>query len=270
MFTKLDALRRAEELITDGTPASLRYACLQLRFCLELIAYDKLQAYSARVPPSLYAKWQPPQLFRALEQLEPGSTHDKVVQFVRQADDGSPAGEWKTLGIHRTVPIGALTKFYHKLGNFLHAPMPQPARGKPARAPSAEELGKIVEALRPAAECRFDGSMAAMFHFQCDCCEYEVVANSEGAASLGRAECLNPACGAVYRIYAADGQAERYELDATEFECLACGHPTAVENRLLDLGLTFRCTECGEEHELASRNWGYARSSELRRAREEC
>jgi hypothetical protein len=202
-----------------------------------------------------------------LEQLEPGSTHNKVVRIGRQTEPVEPAADLHVLGVHRTIPISVLTKLYHKLGSFLHVPMPRPDGTVPARLASREELSDIVETVRPAVESRFDGSLAELFHFQCERCEHEVVANAEGAACLGRMECLNPSCAAVYIVGAKDGRADTYLLDATDFDCLACSSPILVENRLLEAGHRFRCNTCAEEHELVQKHWSYGRSKELAAAR---
>jgi hypothetical protein len=52
----LDAAHRLPE---SGDSASLRYACLELRMCIEALAYDRLQAYLPEVPNSVMKKWTP-------------------------------------------------------------------------------------------------------------------------------------------------------------------------------------------------------------------
>lgn len=267
---KRSTLRRAEELIGVGDPASLRYACLELRMCMELLAYAKLQVYANRIPPSVYRAWQPPQLFRALEQIEPGSTHNREIRIGREVGPtGPPPPAMSLLGRHVTFRGNELRKLYNKVGSYLHAPMPTKTGESSRRIPTAARLRDIVETIRPVVESRIDGGLAELFHFPCDICGKEVVTNSRGAAALGRAECLSPACGAVYHIGAVDGVAERYWLDATAFECVACGHNTQVENRLLDIGHQFDCGECGEQHQFVTRQWGFALVRDLEAAESE-
>jgi hypothetical protein len=260
---KRDVLARASALVRDGSGSSLRYASLELRFCLELIAYEKVRIFAPRLPPSLYKRWQPPQLFRALEQLEPGSAHDRVVRFSRKAVEANTPVEWHTLGVHKTIRVTQMTKLYNTLGSYLHAPMPRPDGRIEDRSPAAADLNAVIEILKPVVESKFDGMMAEVFSFPCDICGIEVVGNSAGAAVRGSMECLNPQCGAAYHIYAVDGHAETYELDATEFECISCKMPTTVQNRVIGMDATFQCRHCREEHIFLKMEWGYARTRDV-------
>ena len=45
---KRDAFSRAEALLAEGGDAELRYACLELRLCMESLAYEKLLTYTPR------------------------------------------------------------------------------------------------------------------------------------------------------------------------------------------------------------------------------
>lgn len=55
-LNKLDCLARAKALLASGDAASLRYTCLELRFCMEAVTYDKLSAYAPRLPPNILKK----------------------------------------------------------------------------------------------------------------------------------------------------------------------------------------------------------------------
>lgn len=123
---KREALARAESLVqAHGTP-ELRYACLEIRLCLEAIAYEKLATYSARIPPSTYRTWQPPQLLRQIERLEPRSTEDFVLRVKREASADRAEGSWRSLGTHRTIRPRRLRKLYNKVGHYLHLSQPKP------------------------------------------------------------------------------------------------------------------------------------------------
>ncbi len=53
-LNKYDSLERAKKLIEDNTPTSLRYACLELRYCIESISHAKLKLYEKHLPKSDY------------------------------------------------------------------------------------------------------------------------------------------------------------------------------------------------------------------------
>ena len=58
-YDKWSCLERARRLLIVAGDESLRYACLELRFCIEAIVYAKLDAYSSYVPAVVFEKWQP-------------------------------------------------------------------------------------------------------------------------------------------------------------------------------------------------------------------
>jgi hypothetical protein len=47
---KRACLECAKELIREGSVQSLRYAALELRFCMEIITYEKLRASASHIP----------------------------------------------------------------------------------------------------------------------------------------------------------------------------------------------------------------------------
>jgi hypothetical protein len=49
-INKYDCLARAKALLDAGDTTSLRYACLELRSCMEEATYEKLRAYAPRLP----------------------------------------------------------------------------------------------------------------------------------------------------------------------------------------------------------------------------
>jgi hypothetical protein len=123
-FNKRSCLDRAKTLFTQRTEAALRYACLELRCCIESIAYEKLQTYAKRLPAAVLETWQPPQAFKALLEFEPLADQDFTLRFCEENAAGQPTGAWKSLGTHKTFQLSWLRKMYNALGNHLHVPTP--------------------------------------------------------------------------------------------------------------------------------------------------
>jgi hypothetical protein len=70
---KRDHLRAAKELVQARDLPSLRYACLELRFCIEALCYDVLPHYEAELPFDAVGKWQPRKVVEALLDVDPDS-----------------------------------------------------------------------------------------------------------------------------------------------------------------------------------------------------
>ena len=75
-FDKKECLNRAEQLLYNGDVASLRYACLELRQCIEAIAYEKFKTYQKYILEKELNTWQPKRVFDFLRQVDPLSIED--------------------------------------------------------------------------------------------------------------------------------------------------------------------------------------------------
>jgi len=253
---KSSCFARAKKMLSLGD-GSLRYACLELRFCMEAMAYDKLNTYSKRLPSGLLERWQPPQAVRALLELEPDADQDFELRMSLESAPGVPTGEWVNLGSHKSLKLDWLRKHYNKLGNFLHVPLPstKPRSVQHSSGELRQYLEEVVAEMEPVVVSTMDASFAAVVTFQCSVCKEMVPANLAGVQKSHKAVCLSPQCGAEF-IATNKGNELVFDLDASYPTCIKCDHQNAVENRKLAIGYRFRCEECGEEHKVA--RWGYA------------
>jgi hypothetical protein len=144
-MTKHLHVAAARDLLATGPDTHLRYAALELRLAIEAIAYDKLRLYAPRLPKTILDKqWQPPQVFRALEDYEPRSTHSYHLRISREVEYGVPGPDWHDIGEHRVFKLPWLRKTYNKLGGLIHQ-----------RAPNYDanaELSSITDPTRLRAE----------------------------------------------------------------------------------------------------------------------
>ncbi|MDO9424021.1 MAG: hypothetical protein Q7T40_07505 [Methylobacter sp.] len=65
----LHCLHRAKDLIAQDDEISAKYACLELRFCIEYITYSQLQIYLKEVPNDTVKKWTPKQIINAVRRM---------------------------------------------------------------------------------------------------------------------------------------------------------------------------------------------------------
>lgn len=115
-----DFLKRAEKLMHAGDHVSLRYACLELRLCLEKIVYQKLAQLKDTIPPDVYRAWQPQKALKLLLSFEPGADQDNTLEIRNSNADGTPTGDWIHLGEYRMFTANRLNKLYNKVGKYLH------------------------------------------------------------------------------------------------------------------------------------------------------
>jgi hypothetical protein len=234
------AFSRAEELLTTGDDALLRYVCLEIRLCLEFITYDKLLTYSERLPKA-FRRWQPAQFMKALRQIEPNADKSFTLTYSPESEPGRPTGERKLLGQHIALNLAWLRRTYNKLGHYLHAPFPE-EHGYIEQLDTStlrSDLEQILRELEPVMSSNLDSSLAMVTEFSCAVCDQPVVCNAEGLRQVQKAICLDPNCNAEH-IAAEDASgALKFTLVATPFLCRNCEEPNLIHNRLLEVGYEF-------------------------------
>ena len=250
---KRTCLRRAGDLISTKSLTSLRYAALELRFCIEAIAYEKLRTYRDRIPPSVLAKWQPPQFMKALAQIEPGSDEDFTLSIGLEPAPGVQPKQMRVLGQHRTFRRGWLSKAYNTLGSVLHVPQPHHAAPPLVRADALREKLKPIHAeLDRVCASTVDAALAPVLSFDCPACGLPIVVNQEGAIASGVVECLNIDCAYRFAVDAGEDGEPKFLPLSTDFACLRCQATIHLQNRHAHLGKEFSCSKCGAAHVVAA------------------
>lgn len=111
VHTKYKCIERANSLIEEGTAVSLRYAALELRFCMEAITYEKLEASAKHIPPDIIDKWQPPQAVKALLEHEPKTDKGFILFAGIEEEYGVPSNNMQFVGEHKAFNLGWLRRF---------------------------------------------------------------------------------------------------------------------------------------------------------------
>jgi transcription elongation factor Elf1 len=250
-LNKFDCLARAKTLMASGDAASLRYACLELRFCMEAVTCEKLRAYAPRLPPEVLSRWQPPQAVAALLELEDEAEQEYTVAIGGRR--GETTGPMQGLGEHRTFAITWLRKHYNKLGNFLHVPN-ENAPGQRRQQVNPQELRQylesVVEECEQVVESSITFTLALTVEFNCQLCRRKTVVNAKGAKQRGRISCWNPQCEAEYTVFTDEDGSICFRLRGWPFPCQACGHRIVVPSKRLVPGHQFACDACGRRHKL--------------------
>ena len=199
---KREAYHAATALLAKQDDASLRYAALELRRCIEAIVYEKLKVYGALLPEGSVHQWQPPQAFDALIEIEPNAEQTFTFAVAPEREFGKmPDTPFRSIGTDERPKAKWIKKTWHKLGSYLHAEWPF-APNKVSSSPrpflekTATELALLVKS-------SFTSMMSTSIDFRCSGCGVTVrvmekaVENSRGAACL--------TCGVRYRAEKSEG-----------------------------------------------------------------
>jgi ribosomal protein S27E len=264
-----DALARAKKLIASGDSDNLTYACLELRKCLEALAYDQLLAYLAEVPLKALATWQPDKVIKELLRVDPRADASSQLSMQREAGDGQPAEPWVYIGEDRRLKADRIAKMYPQLGSFLHVPTikQSQANKKVEEADIRSRIEKMIDELdHVLSGSIFNVSFGVSVTFQC-VCESPIRRRDKFLKSGEIIECGN--CGQHFHAEPSP-DAREYEFIPTAFlwNCQACG----VERRIYDSaakeGLDVSCPECGDvAHLKFAQKWVFVRKADEKAAR---
>lgn len=256
---KRACLKRAKKLIADGSADSLRYAALELRFCMEAMTYEKLRASSSHIPPSVLENWQPPQAVKALLEYEPKA--DKGFALFAGIEDeyGKQSRNMQFVGEHKALELGWLRKHYNKVGSYLHVPTKrEPENVVSENIKMGIYLAEVEADLSKVATGNILGGwFGEVNQFECTVCGQPVVVGTHRIKTSGHFACLNPNCEAEYfGTLDSDGKAV-VNLKTTEFDCGKCGAKIPIEDRKLKIGVAFICHSCKTKHTIVNCQWLY-------------
>lgn len=243
-----DCLARAKFQASDES--SLRYACLELRFCIEFLALDRLQAYLKEVADDALKKWTPKEIINEILEVDPQGDSSVSLSYAIKSPSDAEADELKSLGEDRRFSIKWANKSYNTLGNFLHAPtLDQLKSGKSPEANVIQErITAIVKELELVLASPIYGVNFGNF-FKLDCveCGTKIRRRAESIPQSGLV-CSNRACGAVYEVTKTESGFS-YVLKTMPFTC-KCGHTMYFPSSQLRMNATFNCQACCTEHRI--------------------
>jgi len=253
---------RAKEAVARGTDTDVRYACLELRFCLEALTYKKLQEYSDRVPLELLRTWQPRTVMRALLEREPEAMQKHTTRIFQQEPDGA-RGALVFEGRQVPLTLETVTEYYDRLGSYLHVPTVAKQRDPKALRiwydKLRSSLNDLVTALEPVVASTFSGHIGEVFTFDCLVCNKPTIINAKVATARRIARCVH--CEAEHRVRVHDDGTPEFSLDTAACDCQQCGAVINVPVPNLKLGATFECKACGARHVIHSHVWGCSLAS---------
>jgi hypothetical protein len=240
-------LRRARELLVSTKFADLRYAALELRLCLEVMTYNKLRSFAKYLPKSFLARtWQPPQLLKAMKQLDGNADQSIILHMSGPVRDGIKPqdDEYQLVGEHKAFSLTWLRKHYNKIGFLLHL--------QPEHRTSDVEQRKYLSTVADEIEEAQKGGILGMWigeaiEFRCELCGEASTVSAHYARTTGTASCLNPNCELEYLAAEEDKQIFLTPL-LVKVDCKSCAQPIRVQQRHLKQGLIVPCPTCKSEH----------------------
>lgn len=113
----------AKKYCDDGGYDNLLLCTLKLRMCLESLSYEKIVPFDKKLDLSELKVWQPRQLIKFLSRdLEPLTNQNYTLEIFKKEPNGENSEEPVFSGKCRVLTFKEISKYYDKLGSFLHSP----------------------------------------------------------------------------------------------------------------------------------------------------
>lgn len=220
-------ISRAREHLESGEPQRLRYACLELRYALERIAYHKLELRLDKVSPEEVAAWQPSRVMEILMELvDENLGQDFTVQIAKEIEPGVVLeDEFSTLGKVKGISPRKLGKHWHKISSYLHVQKPKKKGDKPVAPDTAtlkRYLKKVINYIDEITKTGFDAYFSSDVTFECGKCDQKIVRNPKLLKPESVVQCQNPNCDASHITKIENGKFI-FELYRLPIDCQNCG-----------------------------------------------
>lgn len=116
------ALERAKTELATLNDDRLRYAALELRMCIESLAYERALDFEDDLQPDEFDTWQPKKLVELLVEIDPTADQSSSFRIREETGPDEPEAPWMDLGEERVFSIKQIGSYYHRLGGLLHQP----------------------------------------------------------------------------------------------------------------------------------------------------
>ncbi|HEL3831931.1 TPA: hypothetical protein UMX25_000942 [Stenotrophomonas maltophilia] len=203
-----DGLGRARGLLSVGDDHGRAYAALEIRFCMETIAYRQLDAYGPEIQSQLIKEWNPSRIVRMLALLDEFSDQSAQYSIAVNLPDGIEMPidgndqEWAErarelgfipLGDSNRIPWKKFKTAYNSLGSFVHL-----SRDGSRIYPTAEKLSEILDMLDKVSESTLIAAMNNVSTAKCGCGSLLVLGpRHQNGSEL--VYCTNNKCKAVFK-----------------------------------------------------------------------
>lgn len=260
IYDKSKHLERANKLLNSDCFVDHYYACLELRFCIEAIVYQKLLHGINKLPKEVIKTWQPHKAMKMLEDIDSLATSSCVVHFNLAQTKEPPKDGWIKLGEQKIPEVKWLAKNYHKLGNFLHLSEPKKATKQNSRN-VREKIGQIAKDLEPFMSGNLVLTINNIKLGSCPVCRQDFVFNHRTVKDGEHRRCSNYQCAAVFVASRKDFESEvTFHYKTFDIDCMTCGQRIVIpEQKVRNLD-DFKCDKCESQYVIKA-NYEFALSS---------
>src|SRR5947207_2664742 len=120
-------LDKAKLLLAEGGDDNLRYAALEMRYCIEHLFYKVIPQYKDELPDDVLKGdvWKPGDIVSMIADIDPGVAHDRRLRMGIEVSPGVPAPNMSDMGGQTGLRKDLAKRLWNGLGFYLHARVDQ-------------------------------------------------------------------------------------------------------------------------------------------------
>jgi DNA-directed RNA polymerase subunit RPC12/RpoP len=252
-------LKRAQAGMS-GSDEDLSSVCLELRRCIEALAYGLLATYRQELSTSAMMSWTPKRVLQELEAADPTANSSRSISIEFPGASGESGSTFVISGEDRRFSPKWANKAYNKLSSILHVPTPKML-----------EDGTILSAEKIRAQCKeyvdlFEEILSGkIWHFMsgqfvdhtCDC-GFMIKRRLESISKNTVFECSE--CGRKYDVTSIDDKRAEITLRVAQWKCHSCGSDNEFGAHELVENKEIKCPSCGSIARI-ERVWAFTQCS---------
>lgn len=247
--------QRALALLAIGDDPSVRYAALELRYCIEYLLLDRLKSYMEYLDDSAMSKWTPKQIVKQLLEVDPNADQTVTLAVGIETTFNEPASDMHILGEDRRLKLKWANSNWNALGSFLHAPSLEQLQSGQSASPDVRKTRteEIAEHLGHALASPISNlAGGAIYEFDCPECKKTTRRLVAGVAKDGGFVCKTPECQTIYDVQ--DGAAgPTFTMRMQDFRCGDCGNVAPFRANHVAPGNVLICDKCDTRWDVATR-----------------
>lgn len=250
-FLAKEHLSKAEKLLATRGDDELIYACLELRKCVEAIAFETFTSYLEEVPLRAFEVWQPDKVIKELIRIDPEAGTTRTLSMQRSASDTEPAGDWKEIGEDRRLKANRASKIFNSLGFHLHVPMIKQIRqGRKDLSGLRASAEKYCAELKHVLSATiWNANFGTTVTVSCTECETPIKRKVEVLREERQIECGN--CGQHFNVSKTNDE-WFFEPILFYWHCDGCGKQREIAESKARANLDVSCPDCKHPAILAS------------------
>ena len=229
-------------MLATGDEPSVRYACLELRLCIEYLTYDHLEGYLDEASDAVLEKWTPKQIIDALRDVDPEAEQSHTV-FIGLTDE---PGDLAFLAESKRFTGKWANTHHNALGSFLHAPtLGQIGSGKaPLLSDVARKATDIADSLTDVLDSELTRwNVGNFYEFFCSECGKSIKRRAGSFEEKGLV-CRNASCGATYDVSVRTAEQVEFQMRKRWYTCPTCRKLKPIGAHRVVPGAIIECAGC--------------------------